>query len=122
MPGEDAIHNRAWLNRDYFDLLRRHQVAAALVEHAWLPSIEELVAQQDVVTGPYAYVRLIGDRAGIEKVTQCWDRVVVDRTADLRRVAGPSGTMPVTNVMACRAYPPVNSATNGLMSPNDHWP
>lgn len=87
VPLACEIRNRAWLTADYFGLLRRHGVAAALVEHAWLPPIEQLMERQDVVTGPLAYVRLIGDRAGIERTTQTWDRVVVDRSADLRRVA-----------------------------------
>jgi uncharacterized protein YecE (DUF72 family) len=87
LPLACEIRNRAWLKPDYFDLLRRHGVAAALVEHAWLPPIGQLVAQQDVVTGPYSYVRLIGDRTGIEQITKTWGQVVVDRTADLRRIA-----------------------------------
>ncbi len=88
LPLACEIRNRTWLTPEYFALLRQHGVAAALVEHAWLPPIEQLIDQQDVVTGPYVYVRLIGDREGIEKVTTTWDRVVVDRAADLRRVAG----------------------------------
>jgi uncharacterized protein YecE (DUF72 family) len=87
LPLACEIRNRAWLQRGYFDLLRRHGVAAAVVEHAWLPPMDKLVAQHDVVTGPYAYVRLLGDRSGIERITKSWDQVVVDRTADLRRVA-----------------------------------
>ena len=87
LPLACEIRNRAWLKPDYFDLLRRHGVAATLVEHAWLPPIDQLIAQQDVVTGPYSCVRLIGDRAGIERITKTWDRIVMDRTADLLRIA-----------------------------------
>jgi uncharacterized protein YecE (DUF72 family) len=82
------IRNKAWLGRDYFDLLRRHGVVTALVEHAWLPPVDRLLREQDVVTGPFAYVRLIGDREGIEKQTTRWDQTVVDRRADLVRIAG----------------------------------
>ena len=88
LPLACEIRNRQWLTTDYFDLLRAHRVATALVEHAWLPPIEELIARQDVATGPYVYVRLIGDREGIEKVTTSWDKIVVDRRADLARIAG----------------------------------
>lgn len=88
VPLACEIRNKAWLNREYFELLRRHGVAAALVEHAWLPPIDQLVAAQDVGTGPYTYVRLIGDRQGIEQITQTWERTVIDRTADLQRIAG----------------------------------
>lgn len=81
------IRNKQWLNRDYAALLRKHSVSCALVEHAWLPPIDRLISQLDIRTGPLAYVRLIGDRHAIESVTTTWDRVVVDRAADLARVA-----------------------------------
>ncbi|MEW6249462.1 MAG: DUF72 domain-containing protein [Planctomycetota bacterium] len=87
VPLACEIRNRGWLNRDYFELLRRHKVSATLVEHAWLPPIDWLIAQQDVVTGSLAYVRLIGDRDGIEKTTRSWGKLVLDRTADLQRIA-----------------------------------
>ena len=87
LPLACEIRNKSWLTSEYFDLLRRHRVVAALVEHAWLPPMDQLLAEQDVLTGPYAYVRLIGDREGIEKTTQTWEKTVVDRTDDLRRVA-----------------------------------
>jgi uncharacterized protein YecE (DUF72 family) len=54
VPLACEIRNKNWLTPDYFGLLRRHNVAAALVEHAWLPPIGELIENQDVVTGPYA--------------------------------------------------------------------
>ncbi|HPM25120.1 MAG TPA: DUF72 domain-containing protein [Phycisphaerae bacterium] len=87
VPLACEIRNNNWLTPEYFDLLRGHRVTAALVEHAWLPPIDRLCAEHDVHTGPFAYVRLIGDRAGIERTTQKWDQTVVDRSADLRRVA-----------------------------------
>jgi uncharacterized protein YecE (DUF72 family) len=88
LPLACEIRNKNWLTDEYFALLRKHHVAAALVEHAWLPPIDALIEQCDVITGPYVYVRLIGDREGIEKITTTWDKEVVDRTADLRRIAG----------------------------------
>jgi uncharacterized protein YecE (DUF72 family) len=38
----------------------------------------------DMITADFAYVRWPGDRHGIEKVTQVWDKTVVDRTTDLK--------------------------------------
>ncbi len=87
LPLACEIRNRNWLGARYFDLLRRHNVAACLVEHAWLPPLNELVEAHDVVTGPFSYFRLIGDRKGIEEITETWDEVVVDRARDLDRVA-----------------------------------
>jgi uncharacterized protein YecE (DUF72 family) len=88
VPIACEIRNKNWLGSDYFELLRGHAVAAALVEHAWLPRIDQLVDGFDVVTGPFSYVRLIGDRQGIEEITRSWGEVVIDRSKDLARVAG----------------------------------
>ncbi len=88
LPLACEIRNRNWLTQDYFSLLRAHNVAAALVEHAWLPPIDALIEQHDVATGSYAYVRLIGDREGIEKITTTWGKIVLDRGDDLQRIAG----------------------------------
>jgi uncharacterized protein YecE (DUF72 family) len=87
VPLAVEIRNKAWLTADYFAMLRAHRVTAALVEHAWLPPIEELAARHDVLTGPFSYVRLIGDREAIERKTTSWGEAVVDRSADLPRIA-----------------------------------
>ena len=87
VPLAVEIRNKNWLTADYFDLLRRHKVVAALVEHSWLPPVNALIEEHDAVTGPFAYVRLIGDRSGIEMITKTWEKTVVDRTSDIRRVA-----------------------------------
>jgi len=87
VPLAVEIRNKNWLTDAYFDLLRSHKAAAALVEHAWLPPINHVIERHDVVTGPFSYVRLIGDRKGIEEITRTWDRVVLDRSAELGRVA-----------------------------------
>ena len=88
LPLACEIRNKHWLSQDYFDLLRSHEVTAALVEHAWLPPVDRLIEEHDVITGPLAYVRLISDRHGIEKITTTWGKEVVDRGGDLERVAG----------------------------------
>jgi uncharacterized protein YecE (DUF72 family) len=87
LPFACEIRNRNWLTKDYFALLRAYNVATVLVEHAWLPPIDTLIEHHDVATGPYVYTRLIGDRAGIEKISKRWDQIVVDRSGDLRRIA-----------------------------------
>jgi uncharacterized protein YecE (DUF72 family) len=73
------IRNRWWITQRFLDLLRDHQVAFALTDHAWMPSIQELSRQHDVVTADFTYIRWLGDRQAIEAVTQKWDRLVVDR-------------------------------------------
>lgn len=42
----------------------------------------------DYITANFAYVRLLGDRKEIEKQTKVWDKVVVDRTAELQTWVG----------------------------------
>ena len=41
----------------------------------------------DPVTGPFAFVRLIGDRESIEKITTTWEKIVMDRSAELAESA-----------------------------------
>lgn len=31
----------------------------------------------------FTYVRLLGDRKGIEEITKTWDKIVVDRNRDM---------------------------------------
>ncbi len=94
------IRNKSWLCDDFFDLLRSHGTAFALTEHAWMPRLEQLLEQFDCVTGSFAYVRLIGDRKGIEEITTSWDRVVVDRQERIAQIARAlSGIMPEKDVV-----------------------
>jgi len=37
----------------------------------------------DYFTAPFTYIRLLGDRQGIEKRTKVWDKVIVDRSKEL---------------------------------------
>jgi uncharacterized protein YecE (DUF72 family) len=59
-------------------------VALALTDHPWMPGIEELLRQHDVVTADFAYIRWLGDRQGIEAITQRWDRLVIDRAQETK--------------------------------------
>jgi len=37
----------------------------------------------DPITADWTYIRWLGDRKGIEKLTMTWDTTVVDRTSEL---------------------------------------
>jgi uncharacterized protein YecE (DUF72 family) len=78
------VRNRWWITRRLLDLLRDHRVALALTDHPWMPPIQELMRQHDVVTADFAYIRWLGDRQAMETITQTWDHLVVDRTQDTR--------------------------------------
>lgn len=78
------LRNRWWITGRMLDLLRAHHVALALTDHPWMPPIQELMRQHELVTADFAYIRWLGDRQAMEAITQKWDRLVVDRTQDTR--------------------------------------
>lgn len=84
VPVAVEIRNKAWVSPTLADCLRRHQAVWCLADQEWMPSPLATVQKLDVVTGPFAYVRLIGNRAEVEKHTTFFDHVVVDRTEQLR--------------------------------------
>jgi uncharacterized protein YecE (DUF72 family) len=78
------IRNKGWLKPPFLDLLRAHGVAFALIDHPWMPTASQYLAGTDPITADFAYVRWLGDRYGIEKVTKTWEKVIVDRAREMR--------------------------------------
>jgi uncharacterized protein YecE (DUF72 family) len=78
------IRNKNWISWDFFELLREHSVAFALVAQAWMPRIDTLAKALDLVTADFCYARFIGDRKGIEQKTKKWDRVIEDKTEEMK--------------------------------------
>ena len=79
------IRNKNWLDENFVQLLREHQVALAVIDQAWMPSITELTGRLDPITADFTYVRWLGDRKGIEEQTKTWDKTIVDRRPALAR-------------------------------------
>jgi uncharacterized protein YecE (DUF72 family) len=77
------IRNKHWLTAGFFKLLREHNVAYALTDQSWMPGPNEIFARVDPITADFTYIRWLGDRKGIEQVTKVWNRLVVDRTAEM---------------------------------------
>jgi uncharacterized protein YecE (DUF72 family) len=77
------IRNRIWLSAAFFDLLRAHHVAYALIDQAWMPRASEIFEKFDPITADFTYIRLLGDRKGIENQTKIWDKAIVDRSREL---------------------------------------
>jgi uncharacterized protein YecE (DUF72 family) len=75
------LRNRNWLDAEFAGLLRDHRVALVLQDRSWMPNPSELKFHP--ITVDWTYIRWLGDRKGIEAVTQTWDKVVVDRTEEL---------------------------------------
>jgi len=75
------MRNRDWLDAEFADLLRDHRIALVLQDRSFMPSPTEL--KFDPITADWTYIRWLGDRKTIEEQTTTWDKVVVDRTAEL---------------------------------------
>jgi uncharacterized protein YecE (DUF72 family) len=76
------IRNKNWMDEKLADVLRKQNVALVLVDQLWMPLPEHL--KFDYVTTDFSYVRLLGDRKGIELKTKTWDKVIVNRSRELR--------------------------------------
>jgi uncharacterized protein YecE (DUF72 family) len=75
--------NKNWLTPKFLDLLRKHSVALALIDHPWMPRPRQILAQMDPITADFTYIRWLGDRKGIEEQTKTWDKTIVDRRPEL---------------------------------------
>jgi hypothetical protein len=49
-----------------------------------MPGPLELFEKIDPITADFTYIRWLGDRKEIEKITTVWNKTVVDRTAELQ--------------------------------------
>ncbi|HXE35761.1 MAG TPA: DUF72 domain-containing protein [Verrucomicrobiae bacterium] len=78
------IRNKSWMDAEYVDLLRENNVAMALIDQSWVPRPWEMKEKLNLITADFTYVRWLGDREGIEAETKTWDKIIVDRTSDLR--------------------------------------
>jgi len=78
------IRNKKWLDAKFADVLREHNVALALTDTSFVPRPWEMEKKFELITADFVYVRWLGDRKRIEKLTETWDKPIVDRTKDLR--------------------------------------
>jgi uncharacterized protein YecE (DUF72 family) len=81
------VRNRAWVGRPLRDLCAKHRAILVLVDQAWMPHGDEVARRLDPITTDLAYVRLLGDREEIERVTKTWEKEVLDRGDRLERWA-----------------------------------
>jgi uncharacterized protein YecE (DUF72 family) len=75
------IRNRPWLDAEFANLLRDHQIALVLQDRSWMPNPAEL--DFDPITADWTYIRWLGNRKQVEAQTMTWDKAVVDRTTEL---------------------------------------
>lgn len=81
------IRNKNWIGEEWVETLKKHQAAMVLVQQTWMPPPGVVVEKFGGVTGPFGYVRLLGDRKGIEEITTEWSKAVVDKTDEIKRTA-----------------------------------
>jgi uncharacterized protein YecE (DUF72 family) len=77
------IRNKNWLVPQLVEALRECGIALTLIDQAWMPPAAQWFEKLDPITTDFAYVRLLGDRKGIEQKTKTWDKVIVNRSAEL---------------------------------------
>jgi uncharacterized protein YecE (DUF72 family) len=87
VPLAVEVRNKTWMVPALRDCLRRHNAVWILPDQAWMPSPLSVVQQLDAVTGPFAYVRLLGDREAVDALTPTLDHVVIDRGDQVREDA-----------------------------------
>ena len=84
VPLAVEVRNKNWMTAQLAGCLREHNAAWALADQAWMPSPLSLAQNLDVVTGPFGYVRLLGDRKAVDDLTKALDKVVIDRSEQIR--------------------------------------
>ncbi len=107
------IRNQTWLGRRLFALLREHGVPLALTAYTTMPSLARMQRDEvDPLTGPFAYVRFLGDRKSIDRTidrlleagakTARFDALVEDKEPELRSWVG--ALLPVITRMRTWAF------------------
>ena len=77
------IRNKNWLVPQFVEALRERGVALALIDQSWMPRPGRWFEKLDPITADFTYIRWLGDRKWIEAQTKVWDKVIVDRRAEL---------------------------------------
>ena len=99
MPVAVEVRNKTWMAPALGDCLRRHRAVWVPPDQAWMPSPMSVVQRLDVVTGPFAYVRPLGEREAVDALTPKLAHLVIDRGtqtgADARAIAQQRQWLPV---------------------------
>src|SRR5579872_1448401 len=74
--------NPKWISKPLLDFLRERTLILALQDQQWMPRPQQLWASfgDSLKTGRDVYIRLLGERDAIEKLTTTWDKIVIDRS------------------------------------------
>jgi uncharacterized protein YecE (DUF72 family) len=77
------IRNKYWLKPRLLNVQRENNVALVLQDQSWMPHPKEL-ENYDLITADFSYIRWLGNRKDIEKLTTTWNSTIIDRTAELQ--------------------------------------
>lgn len=86
------VRNKTWIAPPLLDALSRRGVALALIDHPSMSSPAELI-KQNPVTANFSYLRWLGDRYGIERMTKKWGETILQRDGELEEWARVSKTL-----------------------------
>jgi uncharacterized protein YecE (DUF72 family) len=81
------IRNPEWLDESFAQLLHKHGATPVLVDRAGMPHGAAVFDLLHPDRGRLAYIRLLGDRHRIEKITTTFDHEVLDWSEHLERWA-----------------------------------
>jgi uncharacterized protein YecE (DUF72 family) len=84
VPVAVEIRNTNWLTEQFADCLRSHRAAWVLSDQVWMPSPLTVAKRLDAATGPFGYVRLLGDRKAVDELIKKLDHIVIDRQDQIR--------------------------------------
>jgi uncharacterized protein YecE (DUF72 family) len=83
VPIAVEIRNKNWFVPEFADCLRSHNAAWVIADQAWTPPPLKFLESMDTVTGPFGYIRLLGDRKAVDELTSTLDHTVIDRTEQI---------------------------------------
>lgn len=86
------VRNKTWIAPPLLDALSRRGVALALIDHPSMSSPADLI-KQNPVTANFSYLRWLGDRRGIERMTKKWGETILERDGELEEWARVSKTL-----------------------------
>jgi uncharacterized protein YecE (DUF72 family) len=85
VPAAVEVRDKARMAPALGNCLRRYNAVWVLPDQVWMPSPLSLVQRADlgVVTGPFAYIRMLGDREAVDALTPTLGHIVIDRGAQV---------------------------------------
>ena len=80
------IRNPRWISEEFLETLREHRFSFALTDQQWMPRPTELWEKfgEKLFSRNHAYIRFLGERERIEKITKTWEKIVIDRTKETK--------------------------------------